>query len=130
MSHFLAPILGTPSMSWHLRLDPGALVLASRVHTAFDARSRRVGLLQEADWPEGSALVIAPSQAIHTIGMRFPIDVLFVDRGGRVLSARRGLVPWRLAASWRAFAVIELPAGTLGRLGVADASGHQVRVVH
>ena len=45
--------------------------------------------------------------------MRFAIDVAFVSRDGRVLEVRAAVKPWRLA--WRAFAVIELPAGALAR---------------
>jgi len=45
--------------------------------------------------------------------MRFAIDVLFVDRQGLVLRAVSNLRPWRIALSLRAFAVIEMPAGTL-----------------
>ena len=45
--------------------------------------------------------------------MRFAIDVLFVDRHGLILRAVSNLRPWRIALSLRAFAVIEMPAGTL-----------------
>jgi uncharacterized membrane protein (UPF0127 family) len=47
--------------------------------------------------------------------MQFPIDVLFVRRDGRVIKVQRALGPWRLAAAWRAFAVVELPIGTIDR---------------
>jgi uncharacterized membrane protein (UPF0127 family) len=50
--------------------------------------------------------------------MRFPIDVLFVGRDGRVLKIVPQVGAWRAAASFRAFAVIELAAGTLQRLGL------------
>jgi hypothetical protein len=58
-------------------------------------------------------MVIAPTNAIHTFFMRFPIDVLFVRRNGVVAKVRRNIPPWRAAASLWAYAVIELPAGTL-----------------
>jgi uncharacterized membrane protein (UPF0127 family) len=45
--------------------------------------------------------------------MRFPIDVVFVRRDGRIVKTVAHLRAWRLAASLRAFAVIELPAGAL-----------------
>jgi len=66
---------------------------------------------------EGSAIIIAPCSAVHTFFMRFSIDVVFAARDGRVLKARRGVSPWRVAAAWRAFAAIELPAGTIERTG-------------
>ncbi len=81
--------------------------------TAFDSKSRRTGLLKHDSLPEGSALIIAPSNAIHTFTMRFVIDVAFVSKDGRVLKVRRHMPPRRIAAAWRGFAVVELPAGAL-----------------
>jgi uncharacterized membrane protein (UPF0127 family) len=63
--------------------------------------------------PAGTAMIIAPSNAIHTFFMRFPIDVAFVGRDGRVRKIRSAVPPWRIAAALRAHAVIELPAGAL-----------------
>jgi hypothetical protein len=60
-------------------------------------------------------MVIAPSNAVHTFFMRFPIDLAFVDRRGRILKTRASMDPWRLAASLLAHAVLELPAGALAR---------------
>jgi uncharacterized membrane protein (UPF0127 family) len=59
-------------------------------------------------------MVIAPSNAVHTFWMRFPIDILFVRRNGVVSKVRRNVPPWRAVAALWAYAVIELPAGTLG----------------
>ena len=80
---------------------------------AFDSRSRRDGLLGHDVFDEGHAMIIAPSNAIHTFFMRFPIDIAFVTRAGRVVKTCRGVKPWRMAAAIRAYAAIELPAGTL-----------------
>jgi uncharacterized membrane protein (UPF0127 family) len=63
--------------------------------------------------PEGSALIIAPCQAIHTFSMRFAIDVAFVAKDGLVLKVSQAVPPRRIAVALRAFAVIELPAGAL-----------------
>jgi uncharacterized membrane protein (UPF0127 family) len=90
-------------------------VLADQVIAAFDSKSRRTGLLQHESFPEGSAMVIAPSNAVHTFFMRFPIDIAFVTREGRVVKACSGVRPWRMAATLRAYAVVELPTGTLGQ---------------
>ena len=65
--------------------------------------------------PEGSALIIAPSNSIHTFFMRFPIDIAFVSRDGLIVSMRSALPAWRIALSLRAYAVIEFPAGALAR---------------
>jgi hypothetical protein len=85
---------------------------------AFDSASRRRGLLKRDFLPEGSALVIAPTNAIHTFFMRFAIDVAFVARDGRVLTVRRAMPPWRMAGAWGGYAVVELAAGALDRAAV------------
>jgi uncharacterized membrane protein (UPF0127 family) len=90
-------------------------VLADRLLPAFDSKSRRAGLLGYESLEIGHAMLIAPSNAIHTFFMRFPIDIAFVTRGGRVVKTRASVRPWRMALAMRAYAVIELPAGTLAR---------------
>jgi len=90
-------------------------VIASDVRTAFDSETRRVGLLKDTFLPEETALVIAPTNAIHTFFMKFDIDVAFVARDGRILKVSAALRPWRMAASLRAYAVVELCAGRLAR---------------
>lgn len=91
------------------------------METASSAGARLKGLLGRAALPEGEALLIAPCTSIHTLFMRFPIDVLFVDRRGRVVRAIERMAPWRatrlyLSAQW----VAELPAGTLARSGTRE----------
>src|SRR6185436_12845863 len=54
-----------------------------------------------------------PCWAVHTIGMRFAIDIIFVNRQGRIVRMVNDLGPWRTAITPRAHAVIELPAGRL-----------------
>jgi uncharacterized protein len=90
----------------------GAIV-ADHLLTAFDSASRRQGLLGRDSLPDGNALIIAPSNAVHTFFMRFPIDIAFVRRDGRVIKVRSSVGPRRLSAALRAFAVVELRAGAL-----------------
>jgi uncharacterized membrane protein (UPF0127 family) len=95
-------------------------MLTTALETAFDSATRRRGLLGRDAMSAGGGLVIAPCSGIHTFFMRFPIDIVFASRDGRVIGVRHNVLPWRMALSLRAFAVIELPSGTL------DASGTQV----
>ena len=60
-------------------------------------------------------MVIAPTNAVHTWFMRFPIDIAFVNKEGRVVKVCHAVKPWRIAASFRGYAVIELAAGSLTR---------------
>jgi hypothetical protein len=115
MASFLDPLLGGMSGGRRLLNARTGRLVAHSLSTAFDSTSRRTGLLRHDALAEGSALIIAPTSAIHTFFMRFPIDVAFVARTGRILKVRRDLPPWRIAAAWRGYAVVELPAGTLAR---------------
>ena len=62
-------------------------------------------------------MLIAPTNAIHTFFMRFPIDVAFVARDGRVVKIRAAMPAWRISAAWGAHAVVEMAAGELARSG-------------
>ncbi len=80
--------------------------------------SRLIGLLGQRRLERGDGLLLCGEQAIHTIGMRFPIDVLYLDRTARVLRAFHSLPPQRLAPFLRdSHNVLELPAGTLAETG-------------
>jgi len=94
-------------------------VVADVVELAVTRRTRRKGLLGRDELPSSTGMVLAPCCSIHTAFMRFPIDAAFVSRGGKVLKMVHGLKAWRMALSPRAYAVVELPAGTLRRRGVA-----------
>jgi uncharacterized protein len=114
MGSFLTPVLRNPTAAYRLENDRNGRILAHRVATAFDSASRRRGLLGRDSLPTGSALVIAPTNAIHTFFMRFAIDVAFMSKAGRVLKVYGALPPWRVAGALGAHAVIELPPGALG----------------
>ncbi len=80
---------------------------------ATSARARARGLLGR-DGIEG-ALLLRPARSVHTLGMRFPIDVAFCDRDLKVLRIVR-MPPWRpVRVAWRAHAVLEAEAGAFGR---------------
>ena len=93
--------------------------LAADVEVANTRQARRAGLLGRDALDQSSALVLDPCWMIHTAFMRFPIDVVFIGRDDRVVRIAQAVPPWRAAASMRARRVIELPAGTVHRHGVA-----------
>ena len=124
---FLDPLRSRTRQAYRLENERNGSVLATDVVPAFDSASRRTGLLKHDSMPEGSALVIAPTNAIHTFFMRFPIDVVFVAGDGTAVSVRHNLAAWRIAAAWRGFAVIELPSGVLARSGTV--TGDRLRLV-
>ena len=74
-------------------------VLGDRIRVAETSLSRIVGLLGQKGLEPGTGLIIFPSQAIHTVAMRFAIDVIFLDRNWRVVRMRPAMVPYRLTGS-------------------------------
>ena len=111
--------------------------LADRVTVADTSAERRKGLLGRNSLDRCEGLWIAPCEAVHTIGMRFPIDVLFLSRDTKVLKIRHAMASWRLAGCLRAHSVLELPAGTAeatqtqpgDRLEITDAKrDYQVKL--
>ena len=125
-AHFLEPVLHGPGR-YGLRVERSGAWLAVDLELAGTSSSRRRGLVGRDRLAAGHALVIAPSQGVHTFGMRFAIDVVGVSRRGQVVSIRRGVVPRRIAIAWRAFAMVELEAGAAAAAGVAI--GDQLIVV-
>lgn len=61
----------------------------------------------------GEGLWLVPCESIHTFFMRFPIDLIYLDRHHRVKRVRTAVSPWRLSVCFSAHSVIELPGGTL-----------------
>lgn len=88
--------------------------LATEVGKANNVFSRMVGLLGRKYMRPEEALWLVPCKGIHTFGMRFPIDALFLDPGGKVVYALPRLVPQSFSRiSWKSHSVLELPAGAI-----------------
>ncbi len=95
-----------------IRNSSKQVVLGDSITVADTAATRRAGLLQRQGLAQGEGLWIVPCEAIHTFGMPFPIDVMFINRDKRVTKIVPHMKRSRIAMSWRARSVIELPAGT------------------
>jgi uncharacterized protein len=82
------------------------------VATGLRSRLRGLAWRDRSQAPPG--LLIPRCSSVHTFGMRFELDVYFLDRRGRVLSVRRRVPPRRLLCCRGAAAVLEIPAGEGG----------------
>jgi uncharacterized membrane protein (UPF0127 family) len=102
-----------------LRNTANGGMVAETLELALSRSSRRRGLLGRDSLAEGHGMLIAPCSSIHTWFMRFPIDVIFVKRDGRVVKLCRHVGPWRLAFGWGAYAAIEFPSGAIDRSAVS-----------
>lgn len=78
--------------------------------------SRMKGLLGKNSLADGEGLLIRPCKGIHTFGMRFPIDAVFLDKTNRVIAVTKNILPNHMTRVYLgASSVIELPAGTLDK---------------
>lgn len=92
-------------------LESRALSGGARLYVAGDRRSRARGLARLRGLPPDHALLIAPCRSIHTLGMRFALDLLWLDGAGRLIRLDADVPPRRLRSCARARAVIEANAG-------------------
>ncbi|HEY1648145.1 MAG TPA: DUF192 domain-containing protein [Terracidiphilus sp.] len=88
-------------------------VIATRLEVAASGKTRRKGLLGRDGLDTGEGLWIIPCESVHTFFMRFPIDLVYLDRENRIRKVRERVGPWRLSACLSARSVLELPAGTI-----------------
>ncbi|TMK57163.1 MAG: DUF192 domain-containing protein [Actinobacteria bacterium] len=93
--------------------------LPQPVPVAKGFRTRRRGLSRLERSEAGPGLLIPRCSSVHTFGMRFALDLYFLDREGGVISVRRSVPPRRLAWQRGAAAVLEIPAAQGGETGAA-----------
>jgi len=98
---------------------PGDRVVCTRCEVADKTFTRMRGLLGRRGLEAGAGMLIDQSPSVMTFFMRFPIDVVFLDRDKAIVGISHSLRPWRLAGARRAVAALELPAGTAAALGLA-----------
>jgi len=116
-------------MGRYVRVDnlTRGTAVAERCRVAASLRDRAVGLLATPSLQPGEGLLIERTQSIHMFFMRYPIDVVFTDRGGKVTRTVPGLRPWRVV--WWARGArdcIELPVDSL--LASGTMAGDQLAV--
>jgi uncharacterized membrane protein (UPF0127 family) len=85
--------------------------MGREVPLARGARARLLGLALLDHDRAGPGLLIPHCRSVHTFGMRFALDVVFLDAGGRAVSVRRSVPANRVISERGAVAVLELPAG-------------------
>jgi uncharacterized protein len=98
---------------------PVATVLGREVPVAAGSRARLLGLAFLRSEQAGRGLLIPRCSSVHTFGMRFELDLVFLDRDGRALAVRLGVRPRRLAWQRGAAAVLEIPSSWGGEFAAA-----------
>ena len=92
-------------------------VLGDAVELADTSETRRVGLLKHTRLEPGTGLWIVPCESVHTFFMKFPIDLVYLDKQRKVRKVRHAVPAWRLSACLSAHSILELPAGTAEKSG-------------
>ncbi len=86
---------------------------------------RLCGLLFSPPLKQKEGLLIEPCSSVHTIFMRYPIDIVFIDKDWRVVKTIKSLKPWRMAASRKSYRVLELANDSLAQIDIP--SGQQLK---
>ena len=119
------PALRPPYKPWKMKLTLESSSRRARpdraqapVLVAARPLPRMRGLLGRAELPSDQGILLRPASSVHTFFMRFPIDVVFLDRDEVVVGIESSLSPWKTAGRRGAKAVVELAAGECERRGV------------
>lgn len=91
--------------------------MASAADLADTSEKRRTGLLKHTGLAPGEGLWIVPCESVHTFFMKFPIDLVYLDKKHKVKKVRHAVPAWRLSACLFAHSILELPAGTVRETG-------------
>ena len=103
-----------------VRRSADGAVVCERCEIPETAFGRARGLLGRDGLEPGAGMLIDRAGSVHMFFMRFPIDVVFLDRDWRVVGVRHGLRTWRVAGARHAVAALELPAGTAAEAGIEE----------
>jgi len=89
-------------------------ILVSRGKVANNVWTRFKGLMGSPPLEKGEALLISPSNSVHTHFMRYPLDILYINSNYQVIAMNEKMKPWRMGKIYRQSRyVLELPAGVI-----------------
>ena len=103
----------------YFRSPDGHRIGLKEVLVAENAAERARGLLGREPLRQGQGMYIAPCRSVHSFGMRYALDLVYIDGRQRVCKVVHGLRKWRISGSLRAHGTLELMAGEAKRLGLS-----------
>jgi uncharacterized membrane protein (UPF0127 family) len=101
-------------------------ILGTQVEVADSGPKRNKGLLGRTGLPPGGGLWIIPCESVHTFAMRFPIDLVYLDRDLRIKKVKSNVRPWRFSGCMSAHSVLELSSGTIA--ATETRAGDRVKI--
>ncbi|PKR77272.1 hypothetical protein CEY16_11075 [Halalkalibacillus sediminis] len=103
-------------------------VVGDNVQQAYTFFKRLKGLMYTKELPSGNGLHIKPCQSVHSYFMRYPIDVIYINKSQEVVALDIGLLPNKIGKRRKdAESVIEVTAGTI--VDTDTAIGHQLNII-
>jgi len=112
-----ALVLYSTKLKVQVRNQTRSVLLGGSIDIADSSSKRRTGLLKHDRLEPGQGLWIVPCESVHTFFMKFPIDLVYLDRKRKVRKVRKAVPAWRLSACLTAHSILELPAGTVEKTG-------------
>ncbi|MFO7897658.1 MAG: DUF192 domain-containing protein [Planctomycetota bacterium] len=109
-------------MTARARRESDGTTVIDPLHVPRRAADRMRGLLGRDALDDGEGMWLRRCRMIHTIGMRFPIDLVYLTDRGEVCKVVESLPPWRISACLGADSVIELQGGAARRLGLGPGT--------
>jgi uncharacterized membrane protein (UPF0127 family) len=97
-------------MNYRIINKTKGIVIVSKAIVAKSFLERLKGLMFRRNMDRDEALIFYSAESIHMFFMRFPIDIVFLDKSMRVIKIRSQLKPWRMASCFSSSVTIELPA--------------------
>ena len=97
------------------RTDKGSCIIP-RVYKTTGIRERMQGLLGRTPLQENEALLLKPCSSVHSFGMRYTIDLVYLNRRWEIIKTVKAFKPWHISFCLKAHIVIEMIAGSLERL--------------
>ena len=110
-------VLYSTKLKVQVRNQTRSVDLGGSIDVADSSSKRRTGLLKHERLEPGEGLWIVPCESVHTFFMKFPIDLVYLDRKRKVRKVRKAVPAWRLSACLTAHSILELPAGTVEQTG-------------
>lgn len=91
-------------------------VVGNQIYLANTMLSRFIGLMSKKELKEEEGLLLTPCNSVHMMFMKFPLDIVFLNRKNQVIFMIENLKPWRISpVILRAQSVLELPIGTIAK---------------
>ncbi|MFN4149589.1 MAG: DUF192 domain-containing protein [Candidatus Sericytochromatia bacterium] len=94
-------------------------LISDNIGLANTMLTRFIGLMNKKTLEDNEGILLTPCNSIHMMFMKFPLDIVFLDRKNKVIKIIENLKPWRVSpVIFMAQSVLELPSGTISKTGL------------